>query len=117
MFTAAPFRAFLAKQTCQQTLSAVGRPQGMGRVERLDRSFAQQGLQPEELEPGGSLQPLLDLYRDHYNCQRPHRALDDSTPLEFLHARRYNSAPQDRRTYNALFTKRHSVLLGPLGLT
>lgn len=92
-FTAAPFRAFLAEQTCQQTLSAVGRPQGMGRVERFNRSLKEQGLQPEELEPGGSLQPLLDLYRDYYNRHRPHQALDYLTPLEFLHAQGYNSVP------------------------
>ncbi len=43
-FTAAPFRSFLVEQTCQQTLSAVGRPQGMGRVERFNRSLKEQGL-------------------------------------------------------------------------
>lgn len=85
-FTATPFRAFLNEQACQQTLSAVGRPQGMGRVERFNRSLKEQGLQPEELEPGGSLQPLLDSYRSYYNCHRTHQALDYLTPLEFLHA-------------------------------
>ena len=93
-FTATPFRAFLNEQACQQTLSAVGRPQGMGRVERFNRSLKEQGLQPEELEPGGSLQPLLDSYRSYYNCHRPHQALDYLTPLEFLHAQGYNPVPQ-----------------------
>ncbi len=92
-FTTAPFRAFLNKQTCQQTLSAVGRPQGMGRVERFNRTLKEQGLQPEELDPGESLQPLLDTYRSYYNRQRPHQALNYLTPLEFLHAQGYDSVP------------------------
>jgi putative transposase len=92
-FTAAPFRAFLNEQTCQQTLSAVGRPQGMGRVERFNRSLKEQGLQPEELDPGESLQPLLDTYRSYYNHHRPHQALDYLTPLEFLRSQGYNSVP------------------------
>ncbi len=85
----APFRAFLTKRRGQQTLSAVGRPQGIGRVERFNCSLKEQGLQPEELDPGGSLQSLLDLY----NRQRPHQALDYLTPLEFLHVQGYDSAP------------------------
>ncbi len=92
-FTAAPFRAFLTKRRGQQTLSAVGRPQGMGRVERFNRSLKEQGLQPEELDPGGSLQSLLDLYRDPYNRQRPHQALNYLAPLEFSHAHGYNPVP------------------------
>ena len=38
-FTAETFRTFLNNNRCQQTLSAVGRPQGMGRVERFNRSL------------------------------------------------------------------------------
>ena len=92
-FTAAPFRAFSTKRRGQQTLSAVGRPQGMGRVERFNRSLKEQRLRPEELDPGGSLQSLLDLHRDPYNRQRPHQALNYLTPLEFSHAHGYNLVP------------------------
>ncbi len=92
-FTAETFRSFLHDHRCQHTLSAVGRPQGMGRVERFNRSLKEQGLQPEDLEPSQSLQPTLDAYRNYYNIKRPHQALGYKTPLELLQSKGYNSVP------------------------
>jgi transposase InsO family protein len=92
-FTAETFRTFLYDNRCQHTLSAVGRPQGMGRVERFNRSLKEQGLQPEELASGQGLQPLLDTYRSYYNTRRPHQALGYKTPLELLKSKGYNSVP------------------------
>ena len=92
-FTADTFRSFLNDNRCQHTLSAVGRPQGMGRVERFNRSLKEQGLQPEDLAPKESLQPMLDSYRCHYNSRRPHQALGYKTPLELLQFKGYNSVP------------------------
>ena len=63
----------------------------MGRVERFNRSLKEQGLQPEDLEPRGSLQPTLDAYRSYYNTQPPHQALGYQTPLELLQSKGYHS--------------------------
>jgi putative transposase len=92
-FTAETFCSFLIDNCCQQTLSAVGRPQGMGRVERFNRSLKEQALQPEELDPGQDLQPILNSYRSYYNAHRPHQALSYKTPLEVLQSKGYNSVP------------------------
>jgi putative transposase len=83
-FTADVFRAFLRENTLSQALSAVGKPQGMGRVERFNRSVKEQGLARFELEPGESAQVALDEFRAYYNACRPHQALGYRTPLEVI---------------------------------
>jgi putative transposase len=83
-FTADEFRAYLRANSLSQALSAVGKPQGMGRVERFNRSVKEQGLAGFELEVGESSQVALDEYRRYYNECRPHQALGYRTPLEVL---------------------------------
>ncbi len=83
-FTADEFRAYLRANSLWQALSAVGKPQGMGRVERFNRSVKEQGLAGFELELGESSQVALDEYRRYYNESRPHQALGYRTPLEVL---------------------------------
>lgn len=90
-FTAATFTEFLLKQQCQHTLSAVGRPQGMGRVERYNRSLKEQGLQFEDINEHDSLQPLLNRYRRYYNTKRPHQALNYQTPLHVIQQLKQNN--------------------------
>jgi putative transposase len=83
-FTADEFRSFLRENSLSQSLSAVGKPQGMGRVERFNRSVKEQGLARFELEAGESAQAALDEYRAYYNGCRPHQALGYRTPLDVI---------------------------------
>jgi putative transposase len=83
-FTAEPFTNFLSEQRCQQALSAVGKPQGMGSVERLNRSIKEQGLAREETLSPLEIQEVLDNYRNYYNTQRPHQALGSKTPIQVI---------------------------------
>jgi transposase InsO family protein len=83
-FTADEFRAYLRANSLSQSLSAVGKPQGMGRVERFNRSVKEQGLAGFELEVGESSQVALDEYRKYYNESRTHQALGYRTPFEVL---------------------------------
>lgn len=91
-FTAETFCTFLSEQRCQQTLSAVGRPQGMGRVERLNRSIKEQGLAREETTSPLEIQEVLDDYRSYYNTQRPHQALAYKTPIQVVQQSAKNQA-------------------------
>lgn len=83
-FTADGFRWFLRERSLSQSLSAVGVPQGMGRVVRFNRSVKEQGLARFELEAGESAQVVLDEYRTYYNACRSHQALGYRTPLEVI---------------------------------
>lgn len=83
-FTADEFRSFLAKNACYSSYSAVGVPQGMGRLERYNRSVKEQGLARYDFEPGESSQGALDEYREYYNQRRPHQALGYLTPADVI---------------------------------
>jgi putative transposase len=57
-----------------------GRPQQNGRHERMHRTLKQETAD----SPAASLrgeQPLLDKFRQEYNCDRPHRALGGRSPI------------------------------------
>lgn len=83
-FKSQPFTALLNQHGCGQQLSAVGRPEGMGRVERFHRSLKEECLQFEEVESLEELQHLAARYRHFYNTQRPHQALGYKTPMEVI---------------------------------
>ena len=85
-FTADVFEDFIKQRGCWHTLAAVGRPQGMGRVERFNRSCKEQGLRLTDTDSLAELQIELDRYRRFYNQQRPHRALGGATPRDFVRA-------------------------------
>ena len=85
-FTAEVFEDFIKQRGCWHTLSAVGRPQGMGRVERFNRSSKEQGLRLTDTDSREELQTELDRYRKFYNQRRPHRALGGATPRNFVRA-------------------------------
>jgi transposase InsO family protein len=62
-----------------------GKPQHNGRHERMHRSLKQATADP----PGAHLrgqQKLFDSFREEYNQQRPHEALQMRTPAEFYNA-------------------------------
>jgi transposase InsO family protein len=97
-FTATTFTEFLLKQQCQHTLSAVARPQGMGRVERYNRSLKEQGLQFEDTDEDDALQSALNRYRRYYNTQRPQQALNYQTPLQIIRHLQQDKLPKISRS-------------------
>jgi putative transposase len=83
-FKAKAFTKFLEASCCDQTSSAVGEPQGMGRVERFHRTLKEEYLQYEEVGSLDELNRVLENFREDYNTRRPHQALDYKTPLEVI---------------------------------
>ncbi len=66
-FTSDAFGEFLRINQCGQTLSPVGRPEGMGRVERFHRSLKEECLQYEDIESLEELNAVLESFRKHYS--------------------------------------------------
>jgi len=66
---------------CWHTLSAVGRPQGMGRVERYNRKEQRLRWADVDVDNDADLQGELNGYHQFYDERRPHRALGGSTRL------------------------------------
>lgn len=83
-FKSDAFTEFLQANQCGQTLAPVGKPEGMGRVERFHRSLKEECLQYEDIESLEELNAVLESFRNHYNTQRPHQALGYRTPLEVI---------------------------------
>lgn len=94
-FTANDFRDFLLEQGCGQTLAAVGKPQGMGRVERYNRSVKEQALVWEDIAGTDELQGVLETYRRYDNEERPHMALGFRTPLSIIQLKQSKVVPSN----------------------
>lgn len=62
-------------------------PQTCGKVERFHQTLKRFLARQAPAESLAVLQLQLDAFRSYYNQQRPHRALDGSTPLEAFNAR------------------------------
>jgi transposase InsO family protein len=85
------FASTLRRLGVQQKNAAPGHPTTCGKVERfqqtLKRWLRAQPTQPDDLT---ELQPLLDVFVDHYNQRRPHRSL----PGQATPAAAYRSRPK-----------------------
>jgi putative transposase len=68
-----------------------GHPQDNGGHERMHRDIGQ------ELEPHTAEQAALDLWREEFNCERPHEALGMKCPADIYQrsARAYPGTPED----------------------
>jgi putative transposase len=68
-----------------------GHPQDNGGHERMHRDIGQ------ELEPHTAEQAALDLWREEFNCERPHEALGMKCPADIYQrsARVYPGTPED----------------------
>ncbi|MFC7503077.1 integrase core domain-containing protein, partial [Nocardioides sp. GCM10030258] len=66
-----------------------GHPQTQGKVERFHQTQKQWLAQQPDADTIADLQHQLDRYRQIYNEQRPHRALDRTTP-----AKAYTALPK-----------------------
>jgi transposase InsO family protein len=62
-------------------------PQTQGKVERFQQTLKKWLSHQATADTLADLQTQLDTFRDYYNDQRPHRALDRTTPARAYHAR------------------------------
>jgi transposase InsO family protein len=62
-------------------------PQTCGKVERFHQTLKRYLAKQPPAQSLAHLQLQLDSFRTYYNQQRPHRALDQRTPLQAFHAR------------------------------
>jgi len=66
--------------------SSPGHPQTCGKLERSHQTTKRWLSAQDRADTAEQLQLQLDDWRDHYNHQRPHRALRGATPAEAWHA-------------------------------
>jgi transposase InsO family protein len=57
-------------------------PQTQGKEERFHRTLKQELIEHEQFMDHGHCQERFNLWREKYNCIRPHEALDFKTPAE-----------------------------------
>jgi len=74
------FEYLLAALGIKQKNGSPNHPQTQGKVERFHQTEKRWLAQQEPPETVAELQAQLDRYREIYNTQRPHRALDRQTP-------------------------------------
>lgn len=74
------FEYTLAALRIEQKNGSPNHPQTQGKVERLHQTQKRWLAQQPATQTLGELQAQLDRYREIYNTQRPHRALDRRTP-------------------------------------
>jgi transposase InsO family protein len=80
------FEYLLAYLGVRQKNGAPGHPQTQGKIERFHQTLKRWlGRQPAAADLG-ALQAQLDAFREVYNEQRPHRAIDRRTPGEAYRA-------------------------------
>ena len=87
-FQSEVFRGYLRNHRIGQVFAPVGKPEGMGKIERLHRSLKEEKLMREEIRDPLELQRALDEYRQFYNTRRLHQALGYRTPLEVVESKR-----------------------------
>ena len=69
-FQSEAFHGYLCEHQIGQVFAQVGRPQGIGKIERLHRSLKEEKLMREEIRDPLELQRALDEYRHFYNTRR-----------------------------------------------
>jgi transposase InsO family protein len=77
-----PFERDLRALGIRHILSTPGHPQTCGKIERFHQTLKKWLAQQPLARTPGHLQRQLDRFLTFYNHQRPHRALDGSTPVE-----------------------------------
>jgi len=75
------------------------RPKLNGHVERMQRTFRDEFYTRPLPSRLPELQRELNAYLDHYNRERPHRALGGLAPLEFLAMLQEESVPKESQMY------------------
>ncbi len=80
------FEKALAALGIRHILSTPGHPQTCGKLERSHQTTKRWLAAHDRADSPQQLQRQLDAWRDHYNHQRPHRALRGATPAQAWHA-------------------------------
>jgi transposase InsO family protein len=89
-----PFERRLAKIGVKLLNSAPAHPQTLGKLERLHRTLKEWLADEETPVDLDSLQALLERFRAHYNCERPHQGIGNQTPAERYHSGFRAAEPQ-----------------------
>ena len=74
------FEYLLALLGIRQKNGSPGHPQTQGKIERFHQTLQRWLAARPPARTAGELQRQLDAFREHYNEQRPHRALARATP-------------------------------------
>lgn len=83
------FEAWLIRLGIRVSHGRIYHPQTQGKVERFHGSLAAEVLRGPQLLDQTACQQAFDQWRDCYNLERPHEALDLAVPVE-----RYTSSPR-----------------------
>ena len=78
------FERFLKALGVRQIHSRPMHPETLGKLERFHRTMKEWIYDHFPIESAGELQAALDRFKDHYNCERPHQALDNRVPAEVV---------------------------------
>ncbi len=90
-------------------------PQGRGKLERFHRTLKLELLQDRQFTSFGEVQTHFDSWRDMYNQQRPHEALDLEVPLSRYRAsERYFREQTSAYEYSDRFQVRRTNRVGQL---
>lgn len=81
------YEILLARLGIEQKNSRPNHPQTQGKIERFHQTLKKWLAARPKARNLSELQALLDQFKDVYNNQRPHRALDGKTPQEAYLAR------------------------------
>ena len=76
------FTAWLMRHDVEVIHGRPHHPQGRGKLERFHRTLKLEALQDRSLSTLAEAQECFDLWRDVYNLERPHGALDLETPSQ-----------------------------------
>lgn len=110
------FSAWLLRHGVEVIFGRPYHPQGRGKLERFHRTLKLEVLQGRSLKNLKEAQACFDPWRDVYNLQRPHEALDLATPAEH-----YQVSPRkfvEQRgvfEYNDRFEVRRANRVGQFG--
>lgn len=84
-------------------------PQGRGKLERFHRTLKQEVLQDRQFGTLGRTQKCFDKWREVYNHDRPHEALDDNVPSSrFQVSERTFRGELPKYEYSPRFTTRRA---------
>ena len=82
-FTSKHFQLWLKENNIQWAAIEKGKPQQNPIVERFNRTFREEVLDANLFTSIAHAQELASHWQQYYNCERPHMALNNKTPMEY----------------------------------
>ncbi|EMI58111.1 Integrase catalytic region [Rhodopirellula sallentina SM41] len=110
------FSAWLLRQDIEVIFGRPYHPQGRGKLERFHRTLKLEVLQGRSMSSLKEAQACFDPWRQIYNLERPHEALDLGTPSEHyrISERRFDDS-NVAYEYNDHFEVRRPNAVGQFG--